>query len=158
MINPRERYDLELSFRPTTRVSPFKAELFYKIIENQEKKKLLNVYTTAHGIEMKLMEDTVGFGTVVINSKISKSIQLSNFGDIGSKFEWDTRFCGKYFTITPEKGYLVPHEDLVFDVSFHPNVVDNDIRFKVKCSIDGMEPLFVNLVGKCVPQPSETIQ
>lgn len=35
---------------------------------------------------MKLMEDTVGFGTVVVNSKISKTVQLSNFGDIGSKF------------------------------------------------------------------------
>ncbi len=47
------------------------------------------------------MEDTIGFGTVVINSKITKTIQLSNFGDIGSKFEWDTTFCSKYFTISP---------------------------------------------------------
>ena len=55
------------------------------------------------------MEDTVGFGTVVVNSKITKTIQLSNFGDIGSKFEWDTLFCGKFFTIQPAKGYLLPH-------------------------------------------------
>jgi len=33
------------------------------------------------------------------------------------------------------KGYLVPHEDLLFNVTFHPNVPDNDIRFKVKCKI-----------------------
>lgn len=58
---------------------------------------------------MRLMEDTVGFGTVVVNSKITKTVQLSNFGDIGAKFEWDTAFCGKYFTISPSKGYLVPH-------------------------------------------------
>lgn len=32
------------------------------------------------------MEDTIGFGTVVVNSKIAKTMQLSNFGDIGSKF------------------------------------------------------------------------
>ena len=96
---------------------------------------MLNIFTTAHGIEMKLMEDTVGFGTVVVNSKITKAIQLSNFGDIGSKFEWDTTFCGKYFSIQPEKGYLLPHEDLHFNITFHPNVPDNDIRFKVKCSI-----------------------
>ena len=69
----------------------------------------MNVTGCSHGIEMKLMEDTVGFGTVVINSKITKTMQLSNFGDIGSKFDWDTTFCSKYFTITPEKGYLVPH-------------------------------------------------
>lgn len=100
-IAPKETYSLELSFRPSMRIPAFKTELLYKIIENQEKRKLLNIFTTAHGIEMKLMEDTVGFGTVVINSKITKTIQLSNFGDIGSNFEWDTRFCGKYFTIVP---------------------------------------------------------
>ena len=127
-------------------------------MDNQEKKKLSNIFTTAHGIEMRLMEDTVGFGTVVVNSKITKSVQLSNFGDIGSKFEWDTKFCGKYFTISPEKGYLVPHEDLLFDVTFHPNVVDNDIRFKVKCAVEGMDPLYINLIGKCIAQPTDTIQ
>lgn len=118
----------------------------------------MNIFGTAHGIEMKLMEDTVGFGTVVVNSKISKTIQLSNFGDIGSKFEWDTIFCGKFFTIQPQKGYLLPHEDLLFNVTFHPNVPDNDIKFKVKCSIEGAEPLYVNLIGKCIPQPQDTIQ
>lgn len=157
-INPREKHDIEINFKPTARINAFKADICYKIIENQERKKLLNVFTTAHGIEMKLMEDTVGFGTVVVNSKITKTIQLSNFGDIGSKFEWDTAFCGKYFSISPEKGYLLPHEDLLFNVTFHPNVPDNDIRFKVKCGIDGMDPLYVNLVGKCIPQPQETIQ
>lgn len=95
----------------------------------------MNINACSHGIEMKLMEDTVGFGTVVVNSKITKTVQLSNFGDIGSKFEWDTTFCGKYFSISPQKGYLVPHEDLLFNVTFHPNVPDNDIRFKVKCKI-----------------------
>ena len=158
LINPRDKYDLELSFKPMMRVSPFKAEILYKIIDNQEKRKLLNIFTTAHGIEMRLMEDTVGFGTVVVNSKITKTVQLSNFGDIGSKFEWDTRFCGKYFTISPEKGYLLPHEDLLFDITFHPNVIDNDIRFKVKCGVEGMDPLFINLIGKCIAQPNDTIQ
>lgn len=43
-------------------------------------------------------------------------------------------------------------------MTFHPNVVDNDIKFKVKCSVDGMDPLFVNLIGKCISQPNDTIQ
>ena len=108
-INPREKHDIDFSFRPTARINSYKSSIYYKIIENQEKKQLLNIFGTAHGIEMKLMEDTVGFGTVVVNSKITKTIQLSNFGDIGSKFEWDTLFCGKFFTIQPQKGYLLPH-------------------------------------------------
>lgn len=95
----------------------------------------MNVSACSHGIEMKLMEETVGFGTVVVDSKITKTIQLSNFGDIGSKFEWDMTFSAKYFTMTPQSGYLVPHEDLLFNVTFHPNVPDPDIRFKVKCKV-----------------------
>ena len=60
-------------------------------------------------VQKIILRRVVGFGTVVINSKISKTIQLSNFGDVPSKFEWDTKFCGKYFTISPEKGHLNAH-------------------------------------------------
>ena len=59
---------------------------------------------------------------------------MANLGDIGAKFEWETQFCSKYFTIEPLSGYLPAHEDIYFTVTFHPNVVNNDIRFsKVKC-------------------------
>lgn len=49
-INPREKYDIEISFKPTVRINSFKGDILYKIIENQEKRKLLNVFTIAHGI------------------------------------------------------------------------------------------------------------
>jgi len=39
------------------------------------------------------MEDTVGFGSVVINSRFTKRVQLANLGDIGAKFEWEVDFC-----------------------------------------------------------------
>lgn len=75
-------------------------------------------------------------------------------GDIGAKFDWDLTYCKKFFTITPVKGYLAPHEDIHFEVTFHPDVVDNDIRFnKVRCNIEGSDPLFVTLCGKCIAQP-----
>jgi hydrocephalus-inducing protein len=60
------------------------------------------------------MEDTIGFGPVTINSKKNKSLQLSNLGDIGARYEWDTTFCKRYFSITPLKGFLPPHEDIHF--------------------------------------------
>jgi len=107
------------------------------------------------------MEDTVSFGAVVVNSKKIKSLQLSNLGDIACKYQWDTAFCSKYFTIVPNKGHLAPHEDVHFSITFHPNVLDDDIRFnKVKLEIDGgaADPLHVNLTGKCVPQPKEQVQ
>lgn len=72
-------------------------------------------------------------------------------GDIGAKFEWDTAFCKRFFTIHPSKGYFPPHEDFFFTITFHPDVEDPDIKFnKVRCNVEGSEPLFINLMGKCV--------
>lgn len=59
----------------------------------------MNIAGACHGIELKLMEDTVGFGSVVINSKFSKKVQLANLGDIGAKFEWEVDFCKQFFSI-----------------------------------------------------------
>ncbi|EGR29178.1 hypothetical protein IMG5_161280 [Ichthyophthirius multifiliis] len=158
-ILPREIKDIEITFHPELRLHQFKKELFYKIVENQEKKKLLNLTALCHGVELKLMEDTIGFGVVVINSIKTKVIQLTNLGDIGTKFEWDFQFCKNYFSISPEKGFLPPHEDIFFTITFHPNLIDNDIHFsKVKCNIEGSNPLYINLLGKCIPQPKEQIQ
>lgn len=80
----------------------FSKELFYQIVENMEMRKLLNIEGGCHGIELKLMEDTVGFGPVVINSKLVKYLQLANMGDIGAQFQWDTSFCKQLFSIYPK--------------------------------------------------------
>ena len=158
-IHPKEKKDVEIRFNPKSRLHQFKEELFYKIVENNETRKLLNINGSCYGHELKLMEENLSFGSVVVNSKLTKTLQLANLGDIGSKFSWDVAFCKKFFTISPESGFLPPHEDIFFEVTFHPNVLDNDIQFKkVKCSIEGAEPLFVNLLGKCVSQPKEMMQ
>jgi hydrocephalus-inducing protein len=92
---------------------------------------------------MKLMEDTVGFGTVVVNSKISKTIQfpiseISHLNSNGIQNSVENTLLSVL-----KKVILNAHEDILFDVTFHPNVVDNDIKFKVKCSVDGMDPLLL---------------
>lgn len=105
------------------------------------------------------MEDTIGFGAVVINSRLTKTVQLSNLGDVAAKFKWDDSFCRNYFTISPLQGTIPAHEDLHFSITFHPNAMDNDIRFdKVKCLIQNSDTLYLNLLGKCIEQPKEQIQ
>lgn len=102
------------------------------------------------------MEETVGFGAVVINSKLTKMVQLTNLGDISAKFQWETQLCKNYFTIHPLQGTIPAHEDLHFEITFHPNAIDNDIKFnKVKCLIHNSEPLYLNLLGKCIEQPKD---
>lgn len=69
---PKEKREVEIRFNPQIRLHKFNQELFYKIIENNEPRKLLNIEGICHGLELKLMEDTLGFGPVVINSKFTK--------------------------------------------------------------------------------------
>jgi len=53
------------------RLHSFKKSLIYKIVENNESRKLLSIQGACHGVELKLMQETIGFGQVVIHSKKS---------------------------------------------------------------------------------------
>ena len=158
-LNPKEGADVEIRFNPTTRLHQFKYELYYQIVDNKETYKLSNITGCCHGIELKLHQDSVGFGSVVVNSKLTREIRVENLGDINAKFAWDTTYCGKYYTITPASGIIPAHEDFTFSITFHPNVIDSDISFnKVKCEIEGSNPLCINLFGKGIPQTKESMQ
>ena len=159
VLNPKDAIEVEIRFNPKTRLHQFKHELSYQIVENKEAHKLLNVIGCCHGIELKLLQDTIGFGSVVVNSKLHREVQVVNLGDVRAKFNWDTTYCGRYYTITPASGVIPAHEDIKFGVTFHPDVVSNDISFtKVKCNVEGSQPLYINLFGKGIPQTRESIQ
>lgn len=53
------------------------------------------------GVALLLASDSIPFGTVVLGSRTTKRLQLSNVGDLGCKFAWDTRPLGQDFSITP---------------------------------------------------------
>ena len=74
VIQPREKHDIEIRFTPTTRLHRFTAELYYKVVDNNESRKLLNIEAGCHGLELKLMENTIGFGPVIIRSKLVKHL------------------------------------------------------------------------------------
>mmetsp|Transcript_22445 Transcript_22445/g.16944 ORF Transcript_22445/g.16944 Transcript_22445/m.16944 type:complete len:88 (+) Transcript_22445:5519-5782(+) len=82
----------------------------------------------SHGIELKLMEEVLSFGTVVKGSRLTQPLQLSNFGDVKADFKWDSAAYKPHFTIFPEVGYINPNSNLDLQVTFHPTVKDDDIR------------------------------
>lgn len=89
------------------------------------------------------MDEVIAFGSVVKGSRMTKVLQLSNFGDVKANFKWDSNAYKKNFTITPEQGYVNPNSNLDLEVTFHPKQADPDIRCsKVKCEIKGGESLF----------------
>lgn len=149
-LKPREQIPIEVRYNPKNRMPNFNLAIMVDIKGN-EFRQLLNVQGVSHGIELKLMDEVLAFGSVVKGSRLTKILQLSNFGDVKAQYKWDPKEYGRWFTISPESGYVNPNSNLDLEVTFHPTLADPDIRCnKIKCEIKGGDPLFLNLMGKCV--------
>lgn len=166
-LKPRKTLPIEVRFNPKNRMPSFSHDILLAIKGN-ETRKLFTVQGVSHGIELKLMEEVVGFGSVIKGSRLTKQLQLANFGDVRAKFKWDTKAyakssksdAGGNFTISPESGYIPAHEDIYLDITFHPRKVDNDIHVKnIACEYTGGGVLNLSLMGKCIAQDIQsTIQ
>lgn len=53
------------------------------------------------GLSVLLASDSIPFGTVVLGSRTTKRLLLSNNGDLGCKYLWDTSRFGCNFSISP---------------------------------------------------------
>jgi hydrocephalus-inducing protein len=149
-LKPREVIPIEIRYAPKNRMPNFDLDVLLTIKDN-ESRSLIQVQGVSHGIEMKLMDAVAAFGSVVRNSRLTKILQISNFGDVKAAYKWDSKVYSKYFTITPESGYVNPNSTLDLEVTFHPTIADSDIRYnQVKCEIKGGDPLFLTLMGKSV--------
>lgn len=157
-LKPREQKQIEVRFHPQVRLPEFSLDILLQVKDN-EARKLIQVQGVSHGIEIKMMDEVIAFGSVVKGSRRSKTLQLSNFGDVKAFFKWDSKAYAKHFTITPSSGYIAPNSNLDLEVTFHPNKVDPDISYKnVRCEITGGDVLGLTLMGKCVEQSSDQTQ
>ena len=155
VLKPKKVLPIEVNFKPLSRMPNFSHDILLDIKGN-ETRKLFTVQGVSHGIELKLMEEVVGFGSVIKGSRLTKQLQLANFGDIRAKFKWDSKSYARNFTISPESGYIPAHEDIYLDITFHPKKVDNDISVKdIKCEYTGGGHLNLTLMGKCIAQDAE---
>jgi hypothetical protein len=152
VLKPKESIPVELRFRPKTRLPPFEHDVMIKIEGIDEPRKLLSVNGIAHGIEIKLMDEVAAFGNVVQGSRLTKYIQMSNFGDVKANFSWNKNEFTKNFTISPASGYINPNSNLDLEVTFHPRDLDNDknqtCETKVTCEVKGGEAMSLKMMGK----------
>lgn len=88
-LKPKEVLPVVVKFNPRTRLPPFSQDLMLNVQGVEEDRALFSVTGVAHGIELKLMENTLGFGSVVTGSRLTKTMQMSNFGDVKANFTWD---------------------------------------------------------------------
>ena len=155
-LKPKKVLPIEVRFKPMNRMPNFSHDILVDIKGN-ETRKLFTVQGVSHGIELKLMEEVVGFGSVVKGSRLTKQLQMANFGDVRAKFKWDTKAYSKNFTIHPDDGYIPPNEDLYLEITFHPKKVDDDISAKnIRCEYSGGGTMSLTLMGKCVAQDDDS--
>jgi hypothetical protein len=139
VLKPREQLPLEFKFRPKQRIPDFEQSIMIHVEGEEEPRKLLAVKGTAHGIELKIMDEVLDFGSVVKDSRLTKTLQMSNFGDVKANFEWDTKTFTQNFSISPVKGYINPNSNLDLEITFQPSHIDSNISQKVTCGVQGGE-------------------
>lgn len=121
----------------------------------------MSVAGVAHGVELKLMDEVAAFGNVVVGSRLTKYIQMSNFGDVKASFSWNKSEYTKNFTISPASGYINPNSNLDMEVTFHPRDADDakaTCETKVTCEVKGGEALSLKIMGKPVTQDASQLQ
>lgn len=167
VLKPKESYPVEIRFRPKTRLPPFEHDLMLQIEGIDEPRKFFTVHGVAHGIELKLMDEVAAFGNVVIGSRLTKYIQMSNFGDVKANFSWNKNEFTKNFTINPASGYINPNSNLDLEVTFHPtkdmeneNIGSGKVtcEAKVTCEVKGGETIALKMMGKPVSQDGSQLQ
>lgn len=70
-LKPREVLPLEVRYAPKNRMPNYDLDVLLNIKDN-ESRHLIQVQGVSHGIEMKLMDAVVAFGSVVRNSRLTK--------------------------------------------------------------------------------------
>lgn len=72
-MKPREVLPVEVRFHPKTRLPNFHLDILLEV-EPNEPRKMMSLHGVSHGIELKLMDEVVAFGSVVRGSRLTKSL------------------------------------------------------------------------------------
>lgn len=154
-LQPRESTHVELRFSPMSRIASFSEELRMRV-NGGAARRLLTIQGACLGVEVTMETDCLPFGAVCEGSSVTRKLQLENSGDLVTIFKWDAILFAPNFSISPTEGVLAPHSQIMFDVTFHPTSVSDDIRNDLpRCFIEGAEALPLALTGSCTPMGVE---
>jgi hydrocephalus-inducing protein len=70
VLKPKESLPIEI--RSKTRLPNFEHEINLAIEGMEDKRKILTLLGAAHGIELKIMDEQIAFGSVVKDSRLTK--------------------------------------------------------------------------------------
>ncbi|KAJ1501628.1 hypothetical protein HMI55_003297 [Coelomomyces lativittatus] len=152
-MKPKSIIPIQFEFEPLYRIPVFTEEVH--LVTMGQKLPFCFVTAAALGVEMKLETDLLVFGPVTCGSAFTKKVILTNVGDIGVSFRWDSTALLPDFTICPLEGYLSPGMHVALEVTFRPIIPNPDVKNEnIPCHVESMqEPLFLSLTGICIPLP-----
>jgi len=168
MIKGRDAGTFEFRFSPGARIPSFREPIYVRVANAgpggtiygsfSDRIPLVSVTGASLGMDVMLEVDTLTFGPVCEGSRLTKTVQLYNGGDIPTQFRFDTAALGKEFTLSPVQGFLAPQSDVPISITFNPTRLAKNIRVEgIRCTIEGAsDSLLLALTGDCVPRPSPT--
>jgi hypothetical protein len=96
-------------------------------------RELMVVRAACHAVQVALDNEQLIFPLTAVNGSVSRRVMLANNGDIGTKFAFSTTSeMRKWFSITPEKGYVSPSAEMAIVVTFHPKQVRACVCVRVR--------------------------
>ncbi|KAG8562376.1 hypothetical protein GDO81_015657 [Engystomops pustulosus] len=144
---------LEMQFTPQNRISSFAEEVMLESCGVTHS--LLVVRGCSQGLELNLDQECLSFGAVVLHSQATRRIILTNTGELGARFQWDTKKFEPDFSISPVSGYIMAGTEVTFDIVFHPREISSDVHYEnLSCLVEGGKTLNLTLSGSCVGLPS----
>jgi hydrocephalus-inducing protein len=93
-LGARDTATLELTFAPRKRVLPFCEDLHVKYLGTG--RKLMTITGQCIGYEVALETDAINFGTVCLESSITRKLTISNNGELAARFRWEPRTFGPH--------------------------------------------------------------
>lgn len=149
---------IEVFYAPQQRQRQFYIPVRCFIQDSNEIQELFTLSGACFGPELKLIEENLSFGHVVVNSYLTKKVQLINSGDLSADFTWELGQNSNFLSISPNKGVIAPNEQTFFEVTFSPKSL-SEYKTTIKLFIKGREiPFSLSIGGRGISTPASSIE
>ncbi|XP_065674973.1 hydrocephalus-inducing protein homolog isoform X5 [Hydra vulgaris] len=150
-LQSKATFDITIYFHPKFRISQFYEEVIMDCAGTSQP--LFSIVGGCHGTDVKLDSESISFGSVTLGSFSIRKLVMTNDGDIGSNFSWDTKKLKSGFSIFPTNGYISSGMEVRFEITFNPSKESQEIRSDdFRCNLEDGNFLLLNLVGSCIPR------
>lgn len=109
-VKAKGSLSIDVKFIPTNRAPRFVAEMLVKT-QGYEPRFLTSMSGACYATEVKLMDNVLQFGAVVVKSSYTKKVQVNNLGDTAVRYKWNYNQFRDIITISPEEGVLQSQSD-----------------------------------------------